>query len=74
MGDLATTIVPELTGRLVPPNDAEALALAMSKLWMAQPADVQAAFNQVKKTPLVGMGKPLTQRVAASQAEGPSKA
>ena len=75
VGDLATTIVPELTGRLVPPNDAEALALAMSKPWMAQPADVQAAFNQVKKRlSWSAWASQLTQRVAASQAEGPSKA
>ena len=49
VGDLPTTIVPELTGRLVPARDAEALAEAMVKPWLAQPTDVKAAFGQVKK-------------------------
>jgi glycosyltransferase involved in cell wall biosynthesis len=49
VGDLATTVVPELTGRLVPPSDATALAEAMDAPWTSQPADVQGAFEQVKK-------------------------
>jgi glycosyltransferase involved in cell wall biosynthesis len=49
VGDLATTVVPELTGRLVPPSDAAALAEAMDDPWTSQPADVQGAFEQVKK-------------------------
>ena len=49
VGDLPTTIVPELTGRLVPARDAEALAEAMVKPWLAQPCSVRAAFGQVKK-------------------------
>jgi len=75
VGDLATTIVPELTGRLVAPNDAKALAQAMSKPWMAQPSDVQSAFKQVKKRLSWSVwASQLTQQVAASQAEGRSMA
>ena len=47
--DLSNTIVPELTGRIVPPGDATALAYAMREDWNAQPADIQGAFEQVKK-------------------------
>ena len=75
VGDLATTIVPELTGRLVEPDDSAALALAMTKPWLAQPADVQAAFKQVKKRlSWSAWATQLTQQVAASQVEGLSKA
>jgi glycosyltransferase involved in cell wall biosynthesis len=49
VGDLANTVVPELTGRLVPPGDVQALAEAMVQPWNAQPADVKGAFEQVKK-------------------------
>lgn len=49
VGDLASTIVPELTGRLVPPDNTPALLEAMNSPWLAQPTDVQAAFGQVKK-------------------------
>lgn len=49
VGDLASSIVPELTGRLVPPNDANALSKAMTEPWLAQPQDVQDAFKQVKQ-------------------------
>ena len=49
VGDLSNTIVPELTGRIVPPGDATALAYAMREDWNAQPADIQGAFEQVKK-------------------------
>lgn len=49
VGDLSQTIVPELTGRLVPAGNADALSTAMSKPWMAQPKDVQDAFGQIKK-------------------------
>ncbi len=74
VGDLATTIVPELTGRLVSPNDATALANSMSKPWTAQPADISAAFKQVKKRlSWSAWATQLTQQVAASQAEGRSK-
>ena len=49
VGDLASTVVPELTGRLVPAGDATRLAEAMTRPWTAQPNDVQAAFKEVKK-------------------------
>ena len=49
VGDLSHTIVPELTGRLVPANHPEALSEAMSKPWLTQPSDIQSAFKQIKK-------------------------
>lgn len=49
VGDLANTVVPELTGRLLPPGDVQALASALDQPWSAQPADVKGAFEQVKK-------------------------
>lgn len=49
VGDLSNSIVPELTGRLVPPNDISALSEAMSKPWLAQSSDIDAAFKQIKK-------------------------
>ncbi len=49
VGDLSNSIVPELTGRLVPPSNISALSEAMSKPWLAQSADIDAAFKQIKK-------------------------
>ena len=49
VGDLGTGIVPNLTGRLVPPGQPAALAEALSAPWHAQPADQAMAFNTLKK-------------------------
>lgn len=49
VGDLGQTIIPELTGRLVPPLQPRALAEAMAEPWTAQEADVKAAFGQIEK-------------------------
>ena len=49
VGDLGTSIVPNLTGRLVPPGQPEALAEALSTPWHAQPADQAMAFKTVKQ-------------------------
>ncbi|MEC8400370.1 MAG: glycosyltransferase [Bacteroidota bacterium] len=49
VGDLSNSIVPELTGRLVRPNDISALSEAMTKPGLAQPSEIDAAFNQIKK-------------------------
>ena len=49
VGDLSNSIVPELTGRLVRPNDISALSEAMSTPWLAQSSDIDAAFKQIKK-------------------------
>ena len=49
VGDLGTSIVPNLTGRLVPPGQPEALAEALSTPWHAQPADQAMAFKAVKQ-------------------------
>jgi glycosyltransferase involved in cell wall biosynthesis len=48
VGDLGTSIVPNLTGRLVPPDRPLALAEALSAPWHAQPADQAMAFRAVK--------------------------
>ncbi|MDA0728418.1 MAG: glycosyltransferase [Bacteroidetes bacterium] len=49
VGDLGQTIIPELTGRLVPPHNPHALAEAMAESWTAQETDVKAAFGQIEK-------------------------
>ena len=49
VGDLSNSNLPELTGRLVRPNDISALSEAMSKPWLAQSSDIDAAFKQIKK-------------------------
>ena len=49
VGDLGTSIVPNLTGRLVPAGQPRALAEALSAPWQAQPADQAMAFTAVKK-------------------------
>lgn len=49
VGDLGTTIVPNLTGRLVPPGQPRALVEALSTPWHAQPADQAMAFKAVKE-------------------------
>ena len=49
VGDLGTSIVPNLTGRLVPPSQPAALAEALSAPWHAQPADQAMAFKAVKE-------------------------
>ena len=49
VGDLANSVVPELTGRLVPAGHVKALTNALAQPWNAQPADVKGAFEQVKK-------------------------
>ena len=49
VGDLGTGIVPNLTGRLVPPGQPAALAEALSAPWHAQPADQAMAFKALKK-------------------------
>lgn len=70
VGDLANTVVPELTGRLVPPGDVQALAEAMVQPWNAQPADVKGAFEQVKKRlSWSAWASQLTQRVESVLSE-----
>ena len=49
VGDLGTTIVPNLTGRLVPSGQPLALAEALSTPWHVQPADQALAFRAVKE-------------------------
>ena len=49
VGDLGTSIVPNLTGRLVPPDQPAALAEALSAPWHAQPADQAMAFKALKE-------------------------
>lgn len=70
VGDLSQSIVPELTGRLVPAGNADALSAAMSKPWMAQPKDVQDAFGQIKKRlSWSAWAAQLTQRVESDLSE-----
>lgn len=70
VGDLASTVVPELTGRLVPPGDQDALQEALLEPWNAQPADVEGAFAQVKKRlSWSAWANQLTQRVESELSE-----
>lgn len=70
VGDLSSTVVPELTGRLVSPGDPRALAEAMAAPWNAQPADVQGAFAQIRKRlSWSAWADRLTQRVESSLSE-----
>ena len=70
VGDLSSTIVPELTGRLVQPNAPSDLARAMSQPWSAQPTDVKAAFDSVKKRlSWSAWATQLTQQVESSLSE-----
>lgn len=70
VGDLRQTVVPELTGRLVPPNNPAALADAMDRDWSAQAVDTKAAFAQVaKRLSWSEWAVRLTQQVEQPEAE-----
>lgn len=72
VGDLRQTVVPELTGRLVPPNDPKALADAMDCDWTAQAVDTKAAFAQVaKRLSWSEWAVRLTQQVEQPEAAAP---
>ena len=49
VGDLGDTILPELTGRLVPPSDPKELAKAMAQKWPEDKSATGHAFAEVKK-------------------------
>ena len=49
VGDLGDTILPELTGRLVPPSDPKRLAKAMGQNWTKDESETTQAFAEVKK-------------------------
>jgi glycosyltransferase involved in cell wall biosynthesis len=49
VGDLGDTILPEVTGRLVPPSDPKELARAMSQKWPEDESATRDAFAEVKK-------------------------
>ena len=49
VGDLGDTILPELTGRLVPPSDPKRLAKAMGQNWTKDESETSQAFAEVKK-------------------------